>query len=59
MKMMNDMELDRIAGGYLDVGGTVSEEEYDATMELLKGDFKNIGDKFVNAFDLLWYVYNK
>ena len=53
--MMNDMELDRIAGGYLDVGGKPS----DAEIEFVDTMINDIYNGICNAFNILWYIYNK
>ena len=46
IKMMNDMELDRVAGGYLDVPLTESEKELANKMD----------EAFFNAVDTAWAV---
>ena len=55
MKMMNDMELDQITGGYVDVGGKPS----DAEIEFMDNMVKSFYDSICNAFSILWYIYNK
>ena len=46
MKMMNDMELARVAGGYLDIPLTESEKELANKMD----------EAFFNAVDTAWAV---
>ena len=46
MKKMNDMELDHVAGGYLDIPLTESEKELANKMD----------EAFFNAVDTAWAV---
>ena len=55
MKMMNDMELNQVTAGYLDVGGKPSDAEIEF-MDQMVSDFYN---GICNVFSILWYIYNK
>ena len=55
MKMMNDMELNQVTGGYLDAGGKPS----DAEIEFIDDMVGSFYDGICKAFDILWYIYNK
>ena len=55
MKMMNDMDLNQITGGYLDAGGKPSDAEIEF-MDTMISDFYN---GICKAFNIVWYIYNK
>ena len=52
MKMMNDMELDHVTGGYLDTKGTPSEAE----MELFDKMADGIYDAITNGYSIVKYI---
>ena len=55
MKMMNDMELDQITGGYLDVGGKPSDAEYDMVEQMIG----NVCDAICYGYDIVKYILSK
>ena len=52
MKLMNDMELDQITGGYLDTNGKPSEAEIEAVEKMFDG----IYDALCEGYSLLKYI---
>ena len=55
MKMMNDMELEQITGGYLDVGGKPSDAEYEMVEEMISDIYNAVCD----GFSIVKYILSK
>lgn len=55
MKMLNDMELDQITGGYVDVKGKPSDAEIEAVDKMVSG----ICDAVCEGFRFLYYIYTR
>ena len=52
MKMMNDMELEQITGGYLDVGGKPSDIESEMFENMVNG----LCDAVCDGFSIVKYI---
>ena len=56
MKMMNDMELIQVTGGYLDTKGGVSDEEYELIMGALDNMVSGIGNALYEGYSIVKYI---